>query len=167
MKTVFKVVLPILTCLLSIAGVVLGSVAVAKAYKEPEFYYAHQIGLSEIFQYDATEMFVDGPQLSGYTTTSANDDKELVDKVFKELRETLLYEMYSPAKKPEYSTSGYCSLTFCVNNSIYSFSAVADGKLKVVINGETEYYFIGGWFKVWRLIGDTADYVVSLDNPKT
>ena len=54
MKIFYKYVLPILTLVLTVAAVIIGSVSIAKAYKEPEINIAEAIGLSEFLENEAT-----------------------------------------------------------------------------------------------------------------
>lgn len=162
MKTIYKIILPILTLILTISAVVIGSVAVAKAYKEPEINSAYAIGLAKFFEYDATEMFVDGPWPTDYIKREV-EDKDLIDSVQKSLRDIIEEEVFVTTSEFKYNPkedgSGWrYALTFTINNIYYGFS-VYEYKLKVSVGGKVSYYYTDCIMKINSLINETVDYL--------
>ena len=169
MKTIYKIILPILTLILTISAVVIGSVAVAKAYKEPEIQNADAIGLNEFLENGAVELYVD----SGIHPCGIYDDKVYLSEVHNSLREILRAEVYEKTDRPKRKGGSilggvYPYITFTVNSNKYSFSVVSNYKLEVVINGNANYYYTDCSLKISNLIdtvvNDFTEYYKSIED---
>ena len=141
MKTIYKIILPILTLILTISAVIIGSVAVAKAYKEPEINIAEAIGLSEFLENEATELYVESNQYA----RGVYDDKDYLLKVQNSLREVLKANVYEKTDGPKHGDNAYISFT--VNNN----------KLRVVINKKINYYRTDCSLKIKNIIRTVVD----------
>lgn len=160
MKTIYKIILPILTLILTISAVVIGSVALSEVYGD-EDKCVFQIGINELFIYDATEMFVDSeynPNIKGIFT-----DKDLLSEVKGKLCDILQFETYKNTKKPKKSSapgSGeFPCISFLVNNNNYGFSVVEDDKLEISINGIVSFYHTKFSSNIKNLINETINFL--------
>lgn len=151
MKIFYKYVLPILTLVLTVAAVIIGSVSIAKAYKEPEINIAEAIGLSEFLENEATELYVESNQYA----RGVYDDKDYLLKVQNSLREVLKANVYEKTDGPKHGDNAYISFT--VNNNKYSFSVGQNYKLRVVINKKINYYRTDCSLKIKNIIRTVVD----------